>query len=446
MPSQLHDSLNKLFADKKILILGFAREGKSTARVLHEIFPKGRFSVMDKEAVSLADYSYLTRQEPYLKDLGSFEVIFKTAGIPIAEPALQEYLKKGGIITSQLNEFLRAYGGRTIGVTGTKGKSTTSTLIYEMLRHAGNVVHGGNVGIPAFDLVEKIKPSSMVVLEMSSYQLETAELSPHIAVILNLFPEHLNYHGTLDSYLEAKANITRFQTQPDLLFYDGTFPALTEVAINTRAWAINFSSADEINAVNVFAEDLAAMPEIVRTKNAPPAIAVVKRLGISDQTISQALRDFRPLPHRLENVGTFRNIVFYDDTLATVPEATVAAVDSLQRIDVIIIGGFDRGIDYGSVAEKIVRARIQHVITFPTSGEKIAALIEAQTPGRHLPTIDAAEDMEGAVRKCFELLPQGGTVLLSPASPSFGIFKDYEDKSKQYISWIKKLEKDVDKA
>jgi len=446
MPSLLHDSLKKIYKGKKLLILGFAREGKSTARVLHEAFPDSRFSVMDKQAVDLSDFPYLTRQEPYLANLGDFDVIFKTAGIPLSEPALKECLQKGGVITSELNEFLRVYALQTTGVTGTKGKSTTSALLNDMLRAAGDDgLHGGNIGIPAFDLVDKIKPSSMIILEMSSYQLETVEFSPHIALLLNIFPEHLDYHGTLDGYLEAKANITRFQNQSDLLFYDGSFPTLTAIAAKTRAWAINFTSAAELNAIGAFTEDLAKLPEIIRLKNAPAAIAIARRLGVADDAIAQALRDFRPLPHRLERVGEFKGIEFYDDTLATVPEATIAAVNSLPRVDVIIVGGYDRGIDYSSVADKIVRARIPYVILFPTTGEKIAALIKAQTAERQAPILESVSDMEAAVRKCFEFLPRGGTVLLSPASPSFGLFKDYEDKSSQYISWIKTLAAGVDK-
>ena len=440
MPSLLHDSLKKIYADKKILILGFGREGKSTARILHEVFPDRSFAVMDKKDLDLAAFPFLERQEAYLKKLDGFDVIFKSPGIPVLEPELAEFRSRGKTITSELNEFLRVYAGRTIGVTGTKGKSSTSALIYEILRASGNeAVHGGNIGIPAFDLVSHIGPSSTIILEMSSYQLETVESSPHIAVILNIFPEHLDYHGTLDGYLEAKSNITRFQTSSDILFYNGTFPALTSIALNTKAWAIDFASAAEVEALGAFAENLASLPEIVRTKNAPPAIAVAKRLGIADQAIALALKNFRALPHRLEKVGIFRNVAFYDDTLATVPEATIAAIDSIPDINVIIVGGFDRGISYGILAEKIVRANIPHIITFPTTGEKIAALIRAQSPEKSAPTIEAVENMEAAVRKCFSLLPNGGTVLLSPASPSFGLFKDYEDKSRQYFDWIKKL-------
>jgi UDP-N-acetylmuramoyl-L-alanine---L-glutamate ligase len=440
MPSLLHESLKKLYAGKKILILGFAREGKSTARILHEAFPESRFAVMDKAAVDLSAFPFLDRQEPYLEKLADFEVVFKTAGVPSTEPALLEFPRNGHILTSQLNEFLRVYRKQTIGITGTKGKSTTSTILREILRAAGDdIVHGGNIGIPCFDLCEKISEASTIILEMSSYQLETAGFSPHIAVLLNIFPEHLDYHGSLDSYLEAKTNITRFQASSDLLFYDGAFPALIEIAITTKAWAINFSSAPEVDAIESFSDELAHLPEVVRTKNAPAAIAVAKRLGVSDQNISQALRSFRALPHRLEKVGIFRGITFYDDSLATIPEATAAAIDSLGTVDVIIVGGHDRGIDYGSVADKIVRARIPHIIIFPTTGEKIAALIRALTEKEKPPSIDAAQNMEEAVRKCYELLPNGGAVLLSPASPSFGLFKDYEDKSKQYVDWIKKL-------
>lgn len=441
MLSKLASSLQQ-YQDKKILILGFGREGLSSYHFLRSLFPNQELFVMDKNPAVTTKI-----QDPglifcpnYLRDLSDYDLIFKTAGVSIAEPAIQTYLQQNGQVTSQLNEFLKVYAQQTIGITGTKGKSTTSSLLFEILKTAGKeVVYGGNIGVPVFELVKDLTEQTQVVLEASSYQLETVKYSPHVAVILNLFPEHLNYHQGMDNYLAAKAKITVYQKSEDFFFFNDHFPELKQLVQQTKAQAIAFTDPKYQAELSQFSAELAHLPLIIQQQNALPAMVIAQKLGTSTEVIKKAFARFQTLPHRLEKVATLKGISFYDDTLATIPQATIAAIDALSKVDVIILGGYDRGIEYQSIIDKVVAAQIPHLIFFPSSGDKMIELLGKRSNQNYQPTIDRVESMEAAVKLSYGYLPQGGQVLLSPASPSFGIFKDYEDKAAQYLVWINKL-------
>ncbi len=433
--------LQEKYRNHNILILGFGREGKSTLDVLRQAFPDQNITVMDKQLSAKDEATVTAPVKEYLKKLDQFDIIFKTPGISIGEPELQDFLKTGKKITSQLNEFLELYRDQVIGVTGTKGKSTTSALIHHFLQQAEiPTLLLGNIGIPVFTAAAKVTADMKIVIEMSSYYLETVAYSPHIAVALNIFPEHLNYHGSLEQYVAAKANITLFQTEMDYFLFNAEVPDLQDVSQKTKAYLISYEPSKEQQVLEPFAEAMQHLPDVVQRHNVLPAVLVARIFKVKDKTLVEALRSFQPLPHRLQNVGTYKGITFIDDTLATIPEATVNAIDSIPRIDVIILGGFDRGLDYTKVVEKVIEKRIPTILFFRPSGEKMYDLLLKKNKKAALPDVYFVNSMEETIRLAYQHAKEGGTVLLSPASPSFGIFKDYEDKSAQYVEWIKRYE------
>lgn len=366
----------KDFEDKQILILGFAREGRATLNFLKKHFP-------DKE-IGIADQ---TDGKDYLSKLADYDVIVKSPGIPNL-PEIRKAKKAGKIITSATKIFFENFTGKIIGVTGTKGKSTTASLIYQVLKEDNFDVHlAGNIGQPALELLDKLDENSIVVYELSSFQLEDVDRSPHIAVITNIYPEHLDHHESFENYKKAKENIFRYQTKKDFL--------------------------------------------ILNKDGAAAAKIVGKIFKIPQKTINQAIKNFKPLPHRLEFVGQFKGIKFYNDSLATIPQATIRALDILgEDVETLIAGGFDRGIDYSVLGPVIDRSKIKNLILFPTTGEKIWKATSQKIKKF------AVDNMKDAVKIAFGKTSKRKIVLLSPASSSFNLFKNYEDRGNQFKKMV----------
>ncbi len=435
--NQLQQHLLKTYQDSYIVILGFGREGLSTYHMLRSLWPEKDLYVIDQAAGGTKQNdSHLHPLLGLSAQLPEETVVFKTPGISPWETELQAYIRSGKILTSQMNEFLRVYRNQVIGVTGTKGKSTTASLITHFLEAAKMpCILAGNIGKPVFDIAADIHEDTTLVVEMSSYQLETVHYSPHIAVLLNLFPEHLNHHRSLENYLLAKAKITQFQSENDVLIYNKDSIDLELVASNSSAHKIPFSGQGHNHLIN----EVTSLHTVIKKNNLLPAFLVLQLFKVDEATLLSAAKTFQPLPHRLESVGTFQQLTFYDDTLATIPEATIQAIDALGKVDVILLGGYDRGIDYRKIVDRVISAHIPQVIFFPSTGQKMYDLMKAHYTADNLPQVHFVNTMEEAVRVAYHFSNRPGTVLLSPASPSFGQFKDYEDKSAQFVYWIKKL-------
>lgn len=440
----LLEHLKRSYSDKKILILGWGREGQSTFHALQTACPDAQIAMSDKNPTQATPIP----SEPYLEHLDHYDVIFKTPGISVRLPELQEFSKNGGVITSQLNEFLEVYRDHTYGVTGTKGKSTTSSLIEHFLRALGkHVILAGNIGTPVFDIAENITDETSTVIEMSSYQLESVTHSPHVAVLLNLFPEHINYHGHIDQYAAAKSHITHFQTAEDLLIFNQDNEKILQIANNSLATKIPFSSQTHLQypaAVKMVLETLdnTTLPKTIKSWNVLPALLAISHELVNADDIAKvrhSLVTFQPLPHRLQTVSNEGGITWIDDTLATIPEATIAALEAVPHVDVLMLGGYDRGILFDKIVDKVITKKIPSLIFFKPSGETMYHLLRGKYPSDRWPIMHIVEDMKEAVQLAYQLAPKHGTVLLSPSSPSFGQFKDYEDKSRQFVHWITEL-------
>ena len=402
------DQISKL---DKILILGFAREGQSTANFLKNRFPSLQIDSADQKD-----------GPDYLAHLRDYKIIIKTPGISPHKPEIEEAVKNGVMFTSQTQIFFDLCPGKIIGVTGTKGKSTTASLIYHVLSQ-NNIksVLAGNIGKPALDYLEEINKDTWVVMELSSYQLMDLQKSPHIAVLQHIYPDHLDYHLDFNEYKTAKLNITKYQTGNDYLI----------TAFDTPT-----------NAKKIIIE-----PEPVESQllgnhnlfNIKPSIIIGEILGISKDKILSAIKTFTPLDTRLTKIATVNNITFYEDTLATIPEATIAALDALSSgVKTLIAGGHERKQNYSNLAKKILNSGISTLILFPVTGERISQ--EVKLLAQQIPQIFHVNSMSEAVKLAYENTPKGGIVLLSPGAPSFTLFKDYRDESAQYRVAIKQLE------
>jgi len=421
--------------NKQILILGFGREGQDSFLFLREKFPEKSIGVADKkefEELSPEAKQLLNKDKKvvlyfggdYLKQVNKYNVVIKSPGIPLQ--SLKPYLKSKQILSSQTNIFFANFPGTIVGVTGTKGKSTTSSLIYEVLKNGGIKVHlAGNIGEPVLRFLDGAGKDDVFVYELSSFQLEIAIQSPHIAVFLNLYPEHLDHHGNFGAYAKAKANITKFQTTEDYLVYNKLDPEVSRIADSSRAQKIAFDP--EYSRQQLFAAAV------------EPAYLVAKLFSVPKTKIDEALKTFKPLPHRLEFICKRKGIEFYNDSLATIPEATIAALDILgDKVVTLIVGGYDRGIKFSKLASRILQSGVQTLILFPTTGELVWKEIEAlhKKEAHTLPQYFHAKTMAEAIELSYKHTPKSHICLLSPAASSFNMFRDYKHRGDEFTNWV----------
>ena len=401
--------------NKKIIILGKGLEGITTYRVLKKIFPKNVIEIIEP------------KKEPDLeKKLNSFSVIIKSPGIPPYQ------IKKK--YTTPTNIFFSNIKNLTIGVTGSKGKSTTATLIYQILKQAGKkVALLGNIGKPAIEVfLKKINPKTIFVLELSSYQLNDIHVSPHIAVITTLFPEHLDYHQTLENYYQAKKNLIRYSQKDSYFVYLSKYRLLNKWAQHFKGKSIDASSTLPFKINN---------PKIIgqhNIDNIKLVYQVAKIFKIDDKTIKKTIDNFNPLPYRLQFIGKFKDIEFYNDALSTTPESTIAAIKSLGKIGAIFLGGLDRGYNFNPLVSLIIKKRIPVVVLFPSSGERIYQLLIKKINKSYHPKILQTNSMAKAVKFTYKQTPKNTVCLLSTASPSYSLWKNYQEKGDLFQKFAKK--------
>ncbi len=455
----------KPFQDKKILILGFGREGTNSFRFLRRAFPNKVIGVGDRLDLEKIDKKYqkilkndnnvvLHFGKNYLKSIKNYDLIIKSPGVPLE--TIKPFVTKKQKITSQTEIFLKNCPGTTIGITGTKGKSTTTSLIHAVLKTGKIRAYlVGNIGKPVLSYLAKAQKNDVFVYEMSSHHLNRINISPHIAVFLNIYPEHLDYYKNFTEYSRAKQNITLYQTKQDYFIYNASNKLVSETARKTKAKRISFGEVNSDcrieNGYIFYGKE-----NIFEIKNSPfagefyladimPAIIVGRLYRIPAKTITQAIKKFKPLRHRLEKVGTYKGITFINDSLATIPEATISAIDSLgENLQTIILGGFERNISFGNLAKKVLGSSVENVILFPTTGEKIwkeiSLLIKKGGSKRKINGFDASS-MADAVKLAYKHTRKGKTCLLSCASSSFNLFRDYKERGDLFRKYVKEFAK-----
>ncbi len=446
----------KFLENKEVLILGLGREGEATFKLLRKVFPDKIFFIADQtefkklpirlRRLSEADGNViLSLGKNYLEIVKNVQVIFKTPGIP--EKILAPYLNDKINVLSEIEIFLQEKKQNCIGITGTKGKSTTSSLIHHILKNSGiksKLI--GNIGKPVFTYLET-KGRGKFVIELSSHQLNRVETSPHIAVFLNIFREHLDYYNNFNEYFEAKQNIFKWQAKNDYYIYNSDFKQLKELAKKSNGHLISFGFEGKpkvhlkdnwiyySNQKILNREDI-SLKGNHNVLNTMAAIAVAKILKIPNKKIEKAVKTFKPLKHRMELFATYNGVNFYNDSIATIPEATIQMINSIPNINTLILGGLDRGQDFQSLALKIIQKKIRNVILLPENDKKIAEAI-AKTKGRK-PKIYFARNMKEVAKISFANTKEGACVL-SPASASYNLFKNFEDRGNRFKKSIKNL-------
>lgn len=459
------EKLRKQLEGQKILILGFGQEGRSTFRFIRSVMPEFPLTIADRDesvkALSSLDFDLtgvaFQCGAGYLDNLEEYSMIVKSPGVNLIKEKVRIPYEK---LTSQTDLFLREYASRTIGVTGSKGKSTTTSLIHHITSsHFSDVFMAGNIGIPVLDLVKDISGQSLIVLEMSSHQLENLHTSPHIAVLLNIFEEHLDYYGSFDSYKKAKFNIALHQEATDFLVFENTNPDIREMidrhsplsnqlSYGYHQKEISFACVENRQVVCKNTKgDLSrfdfdgrtGLPGDHNLMNIMAAVLVAKLLDVPDHVIARAVGTFRGLPHRLEFLGNINGVDFYDDAIATIPEAVIEAIKTLGKVDVLIIGGMDRGINYNRLAGFLVQRSIPHMVFTGEAGRRIVELIRRSGNEGFAFTAHYTRDFADVKDILRQILEPGMTCLLSPAAPSYDCFPGFREKGNMFKSWLPDL-------
>ncbi len=411
------------FYKKKVLILGAGEEGLDSLSFFKQNIDYSALGVADK--LSFDDFGPKTKQvlksgvtlhlgRSYLAAVKDYDVIVKSPGIPLS--ALK--IDKHQVLTSQSDIFLSNCKGNIIGITGTKGKSTTAHLIYNLLKNNGfSAQLVGNIGMPALSFLKDSKRVDFFVYELSSFQLATIKKSPHIAIILNIFKDHLDNHTSFKEYMEAKAKITEFQKKEDFLIYDKDNEYVRIIAERSIAKKIPFDSTKREKGIMVSIEPIIYLSELLKIKK-----------DIYEKTITE----FGGLPHRTEFLGRYQGISFYNDSAATIPEATINAINSLKNIQTLVVGGVDKGGDYPKLIDALKESDIQNIVIFKGSPKDFEKGITEL--GK---IVFYAGDMKEAVQHCFNNTTKEKSCLLSPGFASFNMFKNYKERGELFKRYVR---------
>jgi UDP-N-acetylmuramoylalanine--D-glutamate ligase len=430
--------------NSSIAILGFGREGRSSYKFLRQIFPEKQISIVDIntslsndiELVKDSNIEYVLG-ENYLKEAERFDVLFKSPGISFVNYSFRD----SQLIFSQADIFLRFFGKQTIGVTGTKGKSTTVSLLKHILDgFYSNVLLIGNIGIPALDVVDKINDDTMVVFELSSHQLEYVHHSPHIAILLNLYQEHLDHYKDYKAYRMAKWNIAKFQSKTDFfIFSDDEHQVNEDIKIvdiksnllkynlkNNELGFLNNETTFSYNELSNFGFENSKFKLVGKhnLNNLMASLLAIQSLHLPlDKAIEKAM-DFKALPHRIEFVGEVKGVKFYNDSIATIPEATIRALESISDVQTVILGGFDRGIDYTKLITFLRKYRPLNLLLIGKVGTLLKEKLQDSYAGNIIEITNFGEVVDIAIK----VSPQNSSCLLSPAASSYDSFKNFEER------------------
>ncbi len=425
------DSICRRLSGKKILIAGFGREGKSTLRFLQRYMPDAMVGIADKNESAFQDvdkerYSLYFGDE-YLKASSDYDVVIKTPGISVKDVEI-DFSK----ITSQTDLFLEAFHNQVIGITGTKGKSTTSTLIYHLIKESGNdAILAGNIGIPILDCVDDIKERTIIVYELSAHQLQFINKSPHVGILLNVFEEHLDHFGTFEKYKEAKVNVLRYMN-------DGDVAVVNQSTIkgqqSTFVHCIDFENYS-FEDCDINWDEVPLLGEHNKM-NVKAALCACKSYGLSLESLIPHLYTFKSLEHRQEYVGIFKGVKFYNDSISTIPQATIAALKTIHNVNFLLLGGFDRGIDYEPLVTYLKENPLPYILITGQAGQTIKGKLQvAGYDGNIL----EYTDMESAFEIMKDLAKSGDVCLLSPAAASYDRYKNFEERGRVFKEFANKF-------
>lgn len=447
-----------------MLILGAARQGLALARWLAKhgarvTLSDARTEVqMTSARESLADLpiTWALGGHP-LELLNDCDLLCLSGGVPLTLPIVAEALQRGIPLSNDTQVFMEIVPCRTIGITGSAGKTTTTTLVGRMAKEAyGDAAYiGGNIGDPLINYVDEMKPTDLAILELSSFQLEQMTISPNVGAILNITPNHLDRHGTMEAYTAAKARLLDFQSAKDVAVLGHDDPGAWNLRERVKGRLLTFSLHELDQSLNgaYFHDGLLALrdgnayvPLMLREKvllrgdhnvsNTLAAFTIAHAAGFPLDAMLAAVEDFHGVPHRLELVRELHGVRWYNDSIATAPERTMAAVRAFEEPIVLLLGGRDKDLPWDDLAA-LIHQRVDHVVLFGEAAEKIEKAVAGS--GSRPQTLTRCETLEQAVLKAAEVAEAGDVVLLSPGGTSYDAFKDFAERGERFREWVLKL-------
>ncbi len=452
---------------QKVLIIGAARQGLALARFLSA---RGALATINDQrgADQLAGAVASLAEIPVrwsigghpLELLGDADLVCVSGGVPLDLPIVAEALRRGIPLTNDSQIFLEAVEAPVIGITGSAGKTTTTTLVGRMARDfvaqtGRKVFVGGNIGLPLVEYLDKIGPEDLIVVEYSSFQLELMTVSPHIAAVLNITPNHLDRHGTLEAYTAAKARILQYQTSDDIALLNYEDPGSWNLREMVRGRMISFGVhcsqdsgaclqgdrlvySDGRKTFDLLPTDIVRLRGAHNLVNVLAASAIACAAGIPVESIQAGVRDFGGVEHRLEYVRTWRGAEWYNDSIATTPERAIAAIQSFDEPLVLLLGGRDKNLPWEKLGQ-MVHDRVDHLIVFGEAAEKILRAVGPRQSGRTLQSIDHQPNLQAAVQAAANVVEPGDIVLLSPGGTSYDEFADFSVRGERFREWVKSL-------
>ena len=413
---------------------------------------------LDKSIINkINDYGMkLSLGENYLEKLNNFDIIFRSPSIRRDLPEIIKEQERGAILTSEIELVVEICPGTVIGVTGSDGKTTTSSLIYEILKQNNKKCYlGGNIGVPLFTKLEEMEKDCYVVLELSSFQLMTMEVSPEIAVITNITPNHLDIHKSYDEYIEAKSNIFKYQDKDGILVLNYDNEITRNLANEANGKVVYFSSREKLNNGIIVDDGIMKIAEdglrrhILNTKNIHlrgihnyenicAAIGATKSIIEIEKSI-KPISEFRGVEHRLEYVRKINEIKWYNDSIGTSPTRTIAGLNSFDEKIVLIAGGYDKHLDYEPLAKPIVE-RVSSLILLGQTANKIESVVknELKYQNKNMP-IYKVNSLEEAIIMAKQVAKLGEIVLFSPASASFDSFKNFAERGNKFKKIVQEM-------
>jgi len=451
---------------KRVLILGAARQGVALARWLTR--HGAHVIVSDKrseaglapafEALRGVPVQWVVGGHP-LELLDQVDLLCISGGVPLSLPIVEAAIKRGLPLSNDTQIFMEAVPCKTVGITGSAGKTTTTTLVGRMAKNAygEKAFTGGNLGDPLINHVDDMQPDDLAILEISSFQLEQMTISPHVASILNITPNHLDRHGTMEAYVKAKARILEFQCEKDIAVLGRDDAGAWDLhgRAKGRLHSFGFSKMEEDAEGTYYAGGILYLydhhvdiPLLRREQvdlrgdhnvmNVLAAFAIGHAAGLPLDAMLAAAEDFQGVPHRLEFVREIRGVRWYNDSIATTPERVLAALHSFEEPVVLLLGGRDKNLPWEDLTA-FIHEHVNHVVIFGEAADKIVKAMAAEGPWKRPFTLDRVDHLRAAVLKAAEVAEKGDVVLFSPGGTSFDEFKDFEERGEKFRLWVHEL-------
>ncbi len=463
----------------RVVILGAARQGVALARWLTK--HGATVTLSDKRTeehlasaratLSGLPINWAIGGHP-LELLDHADVLALSGGVPLTLPIVDAAIKRGIELSNDTQIFMEAVPCKTVGITGSAGKTTTTTLVGQMAKLAmeesgkkkedSSIIHhpssfvGGNIGDPLINYVDEMKKDDLAILEISSFQLEQMTISPNIAAILNITPNHLDRHGTMEAYTAAKARILEFQSDKDIAVLGRDDAGAWNLRNKTKGKLFTFSLnelPEELSGAYLhdgllsLRDGFAYMPLMLREKiqlrgdhnisNVLAAFTIGHAAGLPLDAMLTAAEEFQGVPHRLELVRELNGVRWYNDSIATAPERAMAGIHAFDEPIVLLLGGRDKNLPWEDLAN-LIHQRVDHVVLFGEAAEKIQKAVAASSAERPY-TTTRVEHLHEAVIKAAEVAESGDVVLLSPGGTSYDEFKDFEERGEKFRVWVQEL-------